>query len=213
MGRRTVCCSERHTPLCPKKMEVRRNWLSQVPLDLDVVSISHGFLDAANMVLPLIGWHGRVACCDIDPGVRETLGYLRQDNTYPLLNLQPVGSNIIDYLWETYVKTYSCHRLGVVDLDLAEGIVKCWDVLGKVIQVLQAGKFSGKVYLTFRNGRRDGFGKDALENRLAWLDSMLPKGVKRTGHTKYNSAQIDRDASRTKGASMCIVELSFSLAS
>ena len=76
------------------------------------------------------------------------------------------------------------------------------DVLGKVIQVLQAGKFSGKVYLTFRNGRRDGFGKDALENRLAWLDSMLPKGVKRTGHTKYNSAQIDRDASRTKGASM-----------
>lgn len=211
MGRRTNVCSEQHTPLSPRKNRVRRDWLWKVGLHADIISISHGFLDAAMMILPHRGFRGEILPCDTDSGVRLAVKYMIEGQNgnpgdYPDLNIRPCGGDIAETVWQ-YVKRKGSKYLGVVDVDLADTIKPCWDILKPVLDILVATKtFRGKVYLTFRNGR-DSFGEDATDKRIAWLRKQLPKGIRYVSHTPYRSVSIAKNALRSCGSSMCIVEL------
>lgn len=216
MGLMTVSCSEKHTPLSPSKNTIRRDMLNKSWKYCDVITISHGALD----VLNILGWQGRIQPCDIDPGVREAIhGMLKvrysydgskagtkRRGCYPDLKILPPGESIQQTVRD-YCAEHGTARLGIVDVDLAVGMVKCWDILRDVLATLQDHNYNGKTFLTFRNGRADGFGKDAIKARIDWLRKRLPRTVKVASYTTYTSERFDQNARWSPGSPMCIVEL------
>lgn len=206
--RRSNRCEYAHTPLSPHKTRVRGNWLRAIPVTKDLICVSHALCDA----LELLGWQGRIALCDIDPGVRQQIKFSRRGSRgkagadYPNRNLLPPGRKIEDTV-RAYCEQYGTHDLGAVDVDLTFCIEGCLPILQDVLTTLLEFKACGtKVLLTFRNGRDCGF--DSLDERIAWLKSQLPKGVRYDYHEAYNSLGIGKNVERSKGSPMCIVALS-----
>lgn len=208
MGRLDNVCLEKHTPLSPSKNRIRRDWLKTIPRKKDIITISHGIFDT----LMTMEWKGRVQACDIDPGVRQAIDYMRkssgnQKSDYFDLKILPSGESI-QVTVADYCKRYGVKDLGAVDVDLAVGIIPCWNILYPVLSELLANKYRGKVFLTFRNGR-DGFGKRSTSNRLLFLMKRLPKGVKYVRATQYRSGRYNQNAQKSVGSPMCFVELKF----
>lgn len=204
LSRRTNCCSMAHTPLSPGKNRIRRDAFSPVSVFRDVITISHGALD----VLNIMGWRGRVLTCDIDPGVRNAIKFMRESNDYPDLDLLPPGESVQQTTLE-YCGAYGTGNLGVVDIDLASCVQEAYKIAKQVIHTLIGHKYEGKVLLTFRNGRADGF--KGVEERVNYIRPRLGfddgRKAKVVGFTTYNSGRILENAKRTKGAAMCIVEI------
>ncbi len=202
MGRRTVRCSEKHTPLNPAKDRVRRNWVRKLPKGSMIMTISHGALG----VLDIMGWSGPIRVVDTDPGVIESTEYMRQTD-YPELNLlSPLNTSIQTAVRLHCMREPHTFRWGAVDVDLAGCLDVCFPNLKDVLETLRAYKVHVKVLFTFRNGRDD-FGTNAIGSRITWIKKQLPRGVKYVSHDTYNSGRINSDASRSKGSSMCIVEI------
>jgi len=209
MGRRNNVCSEKHTSISPRKNCIRRDMLKKVRRSLDAITISHGALD----VFMILGWKGRVQTCDIDPGVRLAIEYLRKGDNgrkgdYPDLNLPTPGKSIQETVSQ-YCAAHGAEHLGIVDVDLAVGILPSWKILSSVLDTLVQHKYHGRTFLTFRNGR-DGFGKNSLKDRIDWLRKQLPQGIKVSSFTPYQSVRLDPNALRSIGSNMCIVELKHS---
>jgi hypothetical protein len=188
-----------HTPQSPNKNRVRRNWLMTVPRSKDVITISHGALEA----LMMMRWEGRIQVCDIDPGVIESTRYMR-DSEYKDLCLLPPWCIPIQEMVLDYCTSYGGKKLGVIDIDLAFCLDQCLPILQSVLDTLRLFGIHTKVLLTFRNGR-DGF--SSTEGRMIWLKQNLGKGVEYVTHEQYNSSRIRENASRHKGSAMCIVTL------
>lgn len=203
MSKSTVRCSMGHTALFPEKDDVRATYFSKVPSTGGIVLISH----AALSVLNILRWSGPIQVCDIDPGVIESTRYLIEERRFPRLNLLPVSyyRDATDTVRD-FCEERGAYNLKLVDLDLTRTLMEEWPVCRDVVQVLQTYKARTKVLLTFRNGR-DSFGKDAINRRIEWIRSRLPKGVKLLDHRCYRSDWIGRKATREIGSSMCIVEL------
>lgn len=195
-----------HTPQSPEKNRVRRNMLAKCDPSKHLLTISHGLFETAMVV----GWRGPIFPCDIDLGVVTAIKFIRQDirqgrGGFTELDIRPPGYKIEDYII-TYCSENGAHHLTCVDVDLAGGVVWCWKILNPVLQVLITHGYRGRTFLTFRNGR-DRF--PSLEERIAWLRKQLPSKVKLVEYTPYNSGRIDSYARRSKGSTMCIVELKY----
>jgi hypothetical protein len=183
--------------------------LKKVRRSLDAITISHGALD----MFMALRWQGLVQTCDIDPGVRLAIEYLRKGDKggkgdYPDLNLPAPGKSIQETVRQ-YCEVHGTEHLGIVDVDLAVGILPSWNILNSVLNTLIQYKYRGKTFLTFRNGR-DGFGRNSLKDRIDWLRKQLPVSVKVSSFTPYQSVRLDPNALRSIGSNMCIVELKHS---
>jgi ribosome modulation factor len=206
MSRSFNRCEYAHTECSPHKNRIRGSWLRACDSSKDLIAVSHALGDA----LTILGWQGRVFMCDIDAGVRRQIEYGRRGNgttlpDYPNLNLFPAGGSVENTV-RAYAEQFGVKRLAAVDVDLTACVEGCWSVLSDVLTTLLRHKARGvKVLLTFRNGRRCRF--KTLQERISWLQGMLPKGVKYVSHEKYTSLRVGRHVVREKGSSMCIVEL------
>jgi len=204
IARMTVKCDMLHTPSSPGKNRARRNMLEKIDPKKDLITISHGVLEAMMM----LRWKGSIIVCDIDKGVIDSTFYQVKD--YPELDILPPTHMTIQATVFAYPHRFGIKRLGGVDVDLTYCIKQAWNVLKGVLDTLIQFKIHTKVFLTFRNGRNDGF--VSLAGRIAWLrnrlGAMYPNGlVKYISHEKYDSARNREDASRQIGSHMCIVEL------
>ena len=213
MARRTVRCEMAHTPLSPLKNDVRSDWCWKTSRYKDIISISHGFFDTINTVrgAPKSSKRsdGRIFVVDIDPGVIESATYMWQDGQHPKLAgslMKPRLSPIENYIKE-YCQEWTARNLDVVDADTAECINGAWKITSPVVNTLLTHNFKGRVLMTFVN-YRDNF--SGTESRIAWLKSQLPKGVTLASYRAYSSGRVLEHAERTRGCSMCIVELQFS---
>ena len=208
MSRRNNQCSEKHTPLSPHKNRIRRNMLRKVGDNTkDIITISHGIFDTC----VALGWQGRIQACDIDQGVHNAILFLKEGQNgkpgdYPELKIMQPGFSIQDTV-KHYCRQHGVKNLGVVDVDLAVSVKQCWEILRPVLETLVKNKYRGKTFLTFRNGRRDGFGKNAIQARIDWLYDKLPKGVIVGSKDLYRSVRLDPNAKRSVGSAMCIIEL------
>jgi hypothetical protein len=201
MSRSTVCCSEAHTPQSPNKNRIRRDWLLPLNKSKDLITISHGALEAMMMC----GWKGRIFVCDIDPGVIESTKYM-SESEYRDLKIKAILSRI-EVMVTNYCFVNGAKNLAAVDVDLADCLDTCWPILAPVLDALVTYRAKGtKVFFTFRNGR-DCFGRNGIDKRIQWLKSRLPEGVRLNSHTTYNSTRITQFAERRKGSPMCIVEM------
>lgn len=199
MGRSNVRCDMAHTPQSPIKNRVRRDWIKKSSSYKDIITISHGALEA----LMMAEHRGLITVCDIDGGVIESTQYMAHSE-YPDLRIRARHWSI-ERTVEGYCQDKGVDSLGVVDIDLAGSLMSEFSVLSNVLTTLLSHKaFGVKVLFTFRNGR-DAF--KGIDNRIAWLKSKLPNGVQLVKFTPYNSTRITEHAERKKGSAMCIVEL------
>jgi len=205
--RRTNRTQEKHTPQSMHKERTRRWWLDKVDPQQDVITISHGLF----LELDRAEWKGRIQACDLDPGVRAAIAYLRVPSynsgsgDYPSLNILPPGEGICSTIHH-YNQQYGMSQLGAVDVDLAKGVESVWvHVMQHVLNLLLMYGYHGKVLLTFKNGRDRKFGD--TQDRINWLCEQLPRGAEYITHRTYNSAWISEYGQRHKGASMCCAEL------
>jgi hypothetical protein len=207
MGRLDNTCKELHTALFPQKDRVRRSWMSVLHRTQDLLTISHGIFPE----LDRAGWKGQIQSCDLDEGVRTCINHIRENpngplGDYPDLNILPPGCGILSTT-QSYCKEHGAKRLGAVDIDLTASIRGVWQVARPVVEVLQDYHYKGLILLTFRNGRADGFGQNALPKRMKFLRESLPKGVECVLHDTYQSTYIERNAKRHKGSPMCMATL------
>lgn len=197
MSRRDVKCVMAHTPLSPYKNRIRRDWMRLIARNMDIITISHGLLDVANVM----GWRGLIQVCDIDPGVRETTEYLRSD--YPDLQIPKPGEDIRATV-AAYCTTFGVKNLGAVDIDLACTLRMAESILQDTLNTLATHKYGGRIYLTVAL-RCDGF--DSMESRLQWVRERLPQKFRLISHTVYSSVRIGAHADRSKGSAMLIIEV------
>lgn len=201
MSRRNVFCREAHTPLAPSKNRIRRDWISSVNRNKDVITISHGALDT----LMTLRWKGLIVISDIDPAVIEAAEHAKDQ--YPDLSISTLCVRVQKVVPLYCEAAKGAKRLAAVDVDLALTVEPGVKILTPVLKTLVEYRASNtKVLFTFRNGR-DSFGLDALARRVEWLRNRLPRGVQYVDHYPYVSSQITREGAGTKGASMCLVEL------
>ena len=214
MSRRDVSCRMGHTALYPHKNDVRSECMRKVPTHKDIITVSHGLLDVAN----ILRHQGRILIGDIDPGVIESAHYIRigdprngRPSDYPKLNFLPEQCGDIRGIVRSYLQEYGCSRLGAIDLDLTGTIHQVWPVACGVFQALsEFPKHNAvSVFLTYRNGR-DNMGRNAHDLRVKELERLAkPLGVMRTWHEHYRSDWIGRLANREPGSSMTIVSFKF----
>lgn len=197
MGKRNVVCLMRHTPLSPKKNQVRSAWMNSINKNKDIITISHGLLDVAS----ILGWRGAIQVCDIDPGVRETTEYLRDD--YPDMKILKPGEDIRETVRD-YCVAFGPKNLGAVDVDLACTLKAAEPIFIDTLKILATHNYRGKAFLTV-SLRSDGF--SSTPARIKWLTDRLPKPFRYIRHTVYNSVKIADNASRSEGSVMCIVEV------
>jgi hypothetical protein len=205
MSRRNVRCEMQHTPQSPNKNRIRRDWLSKIDPTKDIITISHGALEAMMM----LSWKGWIQVCDIDKAVIEGTEYLRKTEYKHELKMYRPRHLTIEEMVNVWCASnkYTLTDLGAVDIDLSCCIDYAMPILKYVLKTLKDYKVHTKVFLTFRNGRDQFFSTD---QRINWLKVMLdhyelkPKFV---SHTAYSSTSINADISRNKGSAMCIVEL------
>jgi hypothetical protein len=191
-----------HTANYPSK-NLARAWVFKgCAKTKDVITISHAACD----FLQILGWLGNVITCDIDEHVRQcSIGSIEYGD-FPKLCLRMPGISIESTVGD-YCEKYDISKLGIVDIDLACSIRDATNITIPVLKILVKAGFCGKTYLTFRNGRNDGFGKDAIEERLAYLKKRMPKGTKISNCHTYCSDWIDRKAVKREGSAMCVVEI------
>lgn len=197
MSKRNVRCVMAHTPLAPYKNRIRRDWMRIIDRKMDIITISHGLLDVANVM----GHRGAIQVCDIDPGVRETTRYLQGD--YPDLTILEPGEDIRATVAD-YCVAFGVKNLGAVDVDLACTLRFSEDILCGVLNALVTHKYRGRIYLTVAL-RCDGF--KSMESRIRWIEERLPKQFRVVSHTTYGSVRIGPHAERGKGSAMMIVEI------
>jgi len=202
MGRRSVRCSEKHTPLNPGKDRVRAHWVRTLRQDSKVLTISHGALG----VLDILQHPGPVQVIDIDPGVIESTEYMRESD-YPGLRMAPPRLvSIQEYVRRQVMAhgTKAFRRHDVIDADLADCIETCFPIVEEVIRTLVFHNVHTRVLFTFRNGRDCHRGTDS---RMQWLRQRLPLGAKLISSQEYYSGRIREDASRKHGSIMCLAEI------
>lgn len=186
-----------HTPLAPYKNRIRRDWMRVVARNMDIITISHGLLDVASVM----GHRGAIQVCDIDPGVRETTRYLRDD--YPDLKILEPGEDIRTTVAD-YCVAFGVSNLGAVDVDLACTLRFSEDILRGTLDILAEHKYRGRIYLTVAL-RCDGF--KSMDSRIQWIQERLPKQFRVISYTTYRSVRIGAHADRGMGSPMMIVEI------
>ena len=206
MEKSNVRCSMGHTELHPGKTEARAFWLHDVSRTKDIITISHGALDA----LCLLRHTGSILVCDIDTKVTESARYLsgKTGARYSHLDLRVWDRDFAGTVCQ-YVKWWGVSDLGALDCDLACSIEQAWKIAHPAIFLLHEKGYKGLFLLTFRNGR-DSFGKDATDTRIAWLKWHLPSSLRdRITHYAYRSDWVGRHATREIGSSMVVVKIQF----
>lgn len=194
-SRYNIMCAEKHTPLCPQKNSVRRNWIETIDKSKDLITISHGAFD----VLNILRYHGNIYPCDIVETTRKQINYLRRD--YPDLKIKRANEDIRD-LVKKYCQKEEIAQLGAVDIDLASTLENALPVFIDVMVILTKYDFVGKTILTFLNAR-DQF--KGVDSRIAYLQANLFPCVTIEKVHKYYSGRVNENAGYKQGSNMCAV--------
>ena len=207
-----------HTGLSPEKNDIRRGWLYDLSVGLDIITLSQGALDeiagveyAYRRLKGQKKHFGRVFGADketIEQGLIDTARPL-----YPTLDIRPSLGEIVESLnfYLEIICTNSAKKLGALDLDFSCCYEDSIIILISCLKMLTRPDFAGRVIFTFPVGRASG-GKHyfTLEESLLNLKQRLSKGWTIVKTTPYIRHDCDDRQWKIRGK-MCRVELKCSV--